>query len=524
MRRVLVLWLPAFRLERCGIEARAVAALVGEVKGAVRLVAVTPGALESGLRVGMTATEARGLVPEVQLLPEDPPGEGDDRRALVRALEVVSDRVGVLAPDVLVLDLSHTRKAHGGELPAAERAAGLLESFGHQVVGVVADDARVARALTWRGQRVTVVPPGAGAERLARLPIEALEPEPELLRALVAVGVETVGAFAALDPASVVGRYGVEAGKLHHAARGLPERTGAAVELVEGELPAVKTAMAGATTRAELAFALPGLLSVLCERLEELDLAVVRLRIVLWWDTPIDAGGAEGASSTAASVRIGRPTRSPKALDRLVRARLDRLDLAPAPDQPPIPIEELQLVVEEAAPELGWQPGLADRAEGGEPLPDLLSRLSDQLGEEAVFSPVLHDTWRPEKAWRPGPPVPSRIAPRRAPRGRAPKEDDPVALLEAHEHGHPLPRPSHLLTRPQPVDVACDEGAAPGPVRVRFDTSWRPVTRRAGPERLQGEWWERVPLDREYWSVEVDGRCAWLFRDEGGWALHGWFD
>lgn len=516
---MLLVQLPAFRLERCGFTATDVVGLLDVVKQAARLVALTPSAAELGLRRGMTAAEARALVPEVELIELDAVGEEEDRRALVRALEALSDRVGPApwsADDALVIDLTHSARALGGEEQAARRALELVGGFGHAAAVVVADDPRAALALATTlapGDEPLIVPAGELRPHLASLPVGALAAHApggeELLAALEAVGVETLGDFAALDPASVIGRYGAAAARIHGVARGGVDRR-APVELVEGDLPSVRTALAGATTRAEIAFALPGLLAVLCERLEELDLAVVRLRVVLHWELG-------DRRSTAVSVRIGRPTRSVRSLERLVRTRLERLDLG-SPDEPPVPIDELVLEVEEAASDRGWQPGLADRAEGGEPLPDLLSRLSDQLGEQALFSPVLADSWRPEASWAPGPFPSLRTA---SPRARSVPED-PVDLLEHREHDFPLPRPTLLLTRPVAVDVSCDEL---GPTRVRFEQSWRPIDRRAGPERLQGEWWSPTGwLDREYWSVEVDGRCAWIFRDGGGWAVHGWFD
>jgi protein ImuB len=221
------------------------------------------------------------------------------------------------------------------------------------------------------------------------------------------------------------------------------------------------------------------------------------------------------------SGRVGRPTRSARALERLVRARLDGVVVD-------APMDGITLEVVEAAPDAGWQPGLADRAEAGEPLPDLVARLADQLGDEALVAPVLADAWRPEGAWRAErfPPPPRLFPARGDARARGGAPGDPLEVQEAFEHDLPVPRPSLLLPEPLRLEVACDEGA---PVRVRLEHAWRPIERRSGPERLAGEWWDR-PFDREYWVVEVEGRTAWIFREAsplpatGSWSLHGWFD
>ena len=147
------------------------------------------------------------------------------------------------------------------------------------------------------------------------------------------------------------------------------------------------------------------------------------------------------------------------------------------------------------------------------------ARLGDQLGDDALFTPVLAAEWRPEAAWKPArypPPVLSATK-------RAPKVTDPVEIQERWEHGWPLPRPSLLLPMPERVEVAADHDR---PVRMRLQHGWRRVERSAGPERLTGQWWERTnPLNREYWVLEVEGRGMWVYRDPGEvWWLHGWFD
>ncbi len=512
--RYLVAWLPAFRLERCGFPAEAVAALVDEVRSAVRIVAATPAALELGLRPGVTATEARALAPDVELLPLDAAAEQEDRAALLRAAEAVSDRVLFPWEDALAAEISHTARAFGGERAAAEHARALLAGLGHEVRVAVADDPLAALALASGrpGDAVFVSPPGSP---LGGLSVSALRPSAGLRESLRAVGVRACAELAALPAASVAGRYGPEGARLRRVAAGEHVGLVEPSDVGSADTIRVSAALPGVTTRGELLFALPGLLGLLVRRLAAVDRAAVRLRVVL---------GFEGGARRAGSVRLGRPTRAVDRLERAIRARLDALVVDPGAEQPAVPIEELRLEVEEASPDAGWQPGLTDRAEGGEPLPDLLARLSDQLGPGALFRPIPADAWRPESSWRPAAfPAPAWAPP------PAPPPPDPVASLERREHDHPIPRPALLLDPPARVDVVTDER---GPIRVRLPLAtadqgvpaWSPVRRRSGPERLFGEWWTRAPLDREYWSVEVDGRAAWVFRDASGWSLHGWFD
>jgi protein ImuB len=523
--RYLVAWLPAFRLERCGLAASDVAALVDEVKSAVRIVSATPAALELGLRPGVTATEARALAPDVQLLPVDPVGEREDRAALLRAAEAVSDRVVFAWDDALVAEISLTTSALGGERAVVERARTLLASFGHELRLAVADDPLAALGLaTGRvGDDGYLHPPGLP---LGDLLLLALRPSEGLRDAFRVVGLRTCAELAALSASSVAGRYGAEGLRLYRVARGAHVGLGDVEDVGSDDEIRVSTALAGATTRGELLFALPGLLALLVQRLAAQDLAVVRLRVVLGLDTPQDSAGGRRVGS----IRLGRPTRSIPRLERAIRARLDTLVTDPGSELPATPIDELRLEVEEAAPEVGWQPGLTDRAEHREPLPDLLSRLADQLGPDAVFRAVPAAVWRPEASWRAAAfPAPTLVSGRRPRPGGRP--DDAVDEQEHREHTHPLPRPALLLERPERLEVVVDGG---GPARVRLPVStlgdrdaptWLPVVRRAGPERLYGEWWTPTVLDREYWVVELEARAAWIFRDPAGaWSLHGWFD
>lgn len=326
-RRFLVVHLPAFRLERCGYGPDDPVALVGERSsggwrasgslrsGATRLVVCSTFARSSGLRPGMTATEARALAPDVELVPWDPAGEEEDRASLRARFEALSDRVNHLGdpawPDALVVELTHV--ARGRELEWAQHGVSLARELGHTCRAAVADDPLAARAVAeWSApdDGAVVVPVGGGREQLGTLPVAALITAEDLRESLVAVGVDTVGQWAALDPAAVASRYGPTAARLHRVARG---GCGGLVELslpTEDGAPIARVSLPGATTRQELGFVLVGLLAELSERLAARDLAAVRLRVVLHLDAP-DEVGVAFASFT---VRVGRATRSPRAL------------------------------------------------------------------------------------------------------------------------------------------------------------------------------------------------------------------
>jgi protein ImuB len=155
-------------------------------------------------------------------------------------------------------------------------------------------------------------------------------------------------------------------------------------------------------------------------------------------------------------------------------------------------------------------------AEGDEDLAPLIDRLSNRLGEAAV--------WRAEA-------FPSH-APERAVRRRP-----PLSRVEAGE-GWPLerPRPVRLFRRPEPVEVVALVPDDP-PILFRWRGRAHRVRRAEGPERLGQEWW-RLPFEtcdpasaRDYYRVEDEaGGRFWLFRAglynaeaRPSWWLHGLF-
>lgn len=496
--RFLALHLPAFRLERCGYGADEVAALIAEERNAMRLVALTPAAREQGLARGMTVSQARSLVPTLPMELLEPDAEAHDRGEMLRAFERLSDQLQPLGPQDLVLEIARSTRAHGGELAVLEKAHSIAELLGHHLQAAISDDPIGALALARRS--AGIVPAGHMAEALAPLPTADLA-SPQLVQTLRTLGIVDLGAFARLDPASVAGRYGPEGLRVHRIARG--QRTPVAegtLAWAPERLPIVRTPLAGATTSLQIQFVLPGILGQLAEALASKDLAVVQLRCGLH---------LERGNPVTFGVRVGRPTRDPRTLERLLRARLATVQVG-------APVEELSLEVREAVPEQGWQPGLTDRSERGEPLPDVLARLLDALGPDAVFAAEPVDTWSPERAWQP---TPFQLMP--PVRHPLPPPDDPVALQERWEDGLRWARPTQLLERPEVIEVHL-EGRVP--TAVLLPRGWQRIERVEGPEELSGDWWNpQLAWQRSYWVAHLRDRRAWIFQAEELWYLHGWF-
>jgi protein ImuB len=406
--------------------------------------------------------------------------------------------------DAIAIDITDTRHLFGGDQACIDRAVDILGDVGHRCRVIVVDGDRAgasaaARALAVQTDRHRIVPLGGLAAALASIPVQIMRCSLRLEDGLRAVGVRTLGELARLSAASVACRYGAEGLTLLQMARGdrVPDPCDSLEpsgrEVFDG--PSVRAQLSAPAVRAEaVQLTLDRLLERLCEALQTTESAAVRiqLRLVL-----------EAAPDTLLSIRLGRPGRDPATVGPLIRRRLEDLQVS-------APVVEVGLDVLESCPYHGRQHGLLDRSEALEPLPELVARLLDTLGEDALFRAQTADVHRPEAAWK-----------------QLPFESSqPGELFDRHtpEPIDRLPRPTLLLPEPRPLRVQLD--AADDVAGLEVEGRWVRVDASVGPERLSGEWWTLDPFERDYHRVALaDGRVGWIFldRETGDWWLHGWF-
>jgi hypothetical protein len=203
--RYIVATLPTFRLQRLGYHDHCAAILLSGRGGVV--LAMTAAAR----RIGATASEPKGA----RVVYLSPKAEADSLEALM--LDVSPDlRTFALPPDAFGAEVVDADEDHA----VASRLLDRLSARGYQARVVVADDPGVALAVSaWTKKAMTVLPIGTGLATVPYLPIEALGMPAELVAQLTALGVRTVGAFAAL-PREALGRFGPTALGCHTLARG----------------------------------------------------------------------------------------------------------------------------------------------------------------------------------------------------------------------------------------------------------------------------------------------------------------
>lgn len=264
-----------------------------------RVTACSAAARADGVRVGIREREAQLRCPNLITLPHDP--EVDTRRfaPLLTSIEHWVPGVEPIRPGLVAVRARGPARYYGGEISAAIALHELISGLGFPETRVAIADGRFAAEQATRASssdaEVTapspdtrIVPTDSTARFLAPLPVSRAA-DAELARTLQSLGIDTLGALAALPEPSVRERFGPAGIRAHRLASGLaethideirprtpPEDFSVHIEL---EPPA-----AGAD---HLAFACSALTDRFDERLRTAGLVCTEVRIELTDDTGI---------------------------------------------------------------------------------------------------------------------------------------------------------------------------------------------------------------------------------------------
>ena len=240
----------------------------------------------------------------------------------------------------------------------------------------IADDPFTAAVAAELADPTCIVEPGGSAAFLAPLPVRLLG-RPELSDVLVRLGIDTLGAFADLPEADVLGRFGAEGRRAQCLAAGTDERP-----LAPREPPAdwsVSTEIDPPADRADqVAFCARALAEQLHRRLEDAGMSCVRV--------VVEAETADGEKLAHLWRHEGGMTAADIA-DRVHRLLDGRLAVSGA-FRPSGGIVRLALAGDEVIPARGRQLGFwGGEAEADERAVRVATRLCGRLGVDAVRVP-----------------------------------------------------------------------------------------------------------------------------------------
>lgn len=453
----------------------------------------------------MKRAAAQALVPSLRLLERDP-------RAECRALESVAAWMQQFTPSVsLQSDLIFDPAFEG--LDESPSPCGLLAEVApslHCFGGFRALLARVRDGLRSLGYRVRIgAAPTAGAawllarhrdasfassarleQRIGALPARLLARTREQRELLDSIGVREVRDLLALPRAAIARRLG---------ARLLDD-----IDRALGRLPEPRQCFEAAPLF-DLRIELPAQV----EHAEALLFAARRLIDPMTGWLAARQGAIHafalhaehgGHEDTRLEIRLGDPSRDPERLLSLLREKLVVTRL-------PEPARALRLHCEDivarpdASAELFPSPPTAQ-----ENLRRLVERLQARLGPGHVQRVRTAADHRPESAYR--------------------VETVDAPALEAKRRGESVPPPMTALPRPLWLLER------PIPLAERNNRPWWHSALRllAGPERIEGGWWDGSLTQRDYFIAEDDAHVLyWIYRERPGpdsrrgWFVHGKF-
>jgi len=480
-------------------------AFTHKVKGALRLTAVDQAARSLGLEQGMALADARARVPMLETAEHD---EAADRAWLEQLADGCIHYTPLVAldpPHGLILDVSGCAHLFGGERGLAAHVEARMAALRMTARLAFADTPRAAHALA----RYQALAARDEAAAIRKLPVAALELDPEATQGLLRAGFKSVGELAKRPMAGIAARFGAQA------VTALRELLGEASRPIEPRIPATpilaERRFAEPVARTEYAIAVLGeLVAEAAWQLEQRHEGGRRFEACFF--------RSDGLVRPL-MIETSRPTRDPALVIRLMNERIDSLN---DPIDPGFGFDLIRLSVPVTEPlavtQLKLEGGAAKEAE----VAALIDRLSTRLGRARVCRLVAQDTHIPEQMQLALPFV--EAAP-------------PAAGWPASTPGEPPLRPLHLFDPPQPIEVMASVPDGP-PHRFRWRRKFHEVRRFEGPERIASEWWRRkdgavdkAGLTRDYYRVEdARGRRFWVFRhglfDEKPnpkWYLHGLF-
>ncbi len=473
--------------------------ILAEAIGQRQLIAAAcPAALALGLVPGMAITQARALVPDLDIRPADPGADGAVLDGLT--LHAVRHWTPTAAPsgaDGLWLDLSGAAHLHGGEVRFCARLVRFCRRFGYTARVAVAGTPGAAHALARYGREaVTIVPTGGEAQAISALPPAALRLSPDAITAAQRFGFDRIADLLPMPRGPLARRLGLASVTRLDAALGRVAEP--IVPVVPKETPVAKRRLLEPIGTAEaIEQVIADLLADMILLLQARGRGVRTLVLLL---ERIDGSEQRLAIGTACA------TRDAAHLARLFHLRIERID-------PGDGIETMRLAATRTDP-LGAT-AVAGDLTGEAAVPDvatLVDQIAGRVGEAALFTAAPVESDVPERAVHRAPP------------------------LEAPTGWPAWRRPARLLSRPEPLTGVLALLPDAPPRRFTWRGQVHAVVAGDGPERIHGEWWRRdgeVWAVRDYFRVEDErGARFWLFRRGDGvepatgdfsWYLHGLF-
>lgn len=481
----------------------------------------------------MTLADARALVPELKVKKAAPAADlralkGLARWAVRYTPWVNIEGVNVDGSDGLILDISGCGHLFGGEDALSADISARLRGFGLAHRLAVAPTRGAAWALARYGADSDAVTSMDGnsvdsiLENLGSYPVEALRINPDVALTLRRLGLKTIAQVADIPRIALKRRFPSRSSAEAVLLR-LDQTLGEAGEPVSPLTPAPAfrtraTFPEPVTNPAVIAQALDGLLHDLMAVLEADNMGARRLGLMAW---------CVDGSVSHIGLGTSRPSRDAGHLSFLFREKLEQLEIKDGIDLLLLSAEGVEVLPRQQISLVSARISARASAEAsGVPVSQLVDRLSNRLGGQAVHRSILCESHIPERAEN------RQIILDMKPPTRARNQH----LQRPMRPMRPV-RPVRLFENPEPMDVIAEVPDGP-PLRFRWRRMSVRVALAEGPERISPEWWRHVSREaggamakditknmardiagdiardtRDYYRLEDDlGRRFWVYR------------
>ncbi len=472
----------------------------------MRIFATNSAAHIAGIKPAMRLSDARAICHQLQVRQHQAKADTDEMSRIACWLERYTPSVQIHGPDTILLDITGSAHLFGGENPMLTNLRHRLVQIGYTTRLGLADTIGAAFALVRYGEKdITIIAPDKLHQGLAFLPVRALRLSPEQADSLYGLGLKTIGNLFDIPRASLARRFsGVRDGA--SVLKRLDQALGLCHEPLQPQRhpPSLRFSL----NPAEPCLHHDGIKAVfdiLLDRLlAKLEREMQGLRKLSFRCFYTDGG------EKCLSASFAKPCRVKKHIEILFNDQLIDID-------PRFGLDGFVLSADLTDKVQAFQNGLLEEGhhQTGK-LSELIDRLVNRLGKDAIFQVEGYQSHLPERA-----------------QNRVPVLQQAVNKPKPPHHPR---RPITIFTHPETIEVIAEIPEGP-PMRFHWRRVLRQVTRARGPERIAPEWWSGgsgTARTRDYYEVEdIGGQRYWLFRaglyDEPvpasppHWHIHGLF-
>jgi protein ImuB len=465
--------------------------LVSSQRGRTVIESVNALAMDKGILPGMVLADCKAIFPELQVLHAEP----GKTEKLLHALAEWSIRYTPFAavdlPEGLILDTNGCTHLWGGEMEYLENIRTKLGILGYTIRAAIADTIGAAWAAARFGNPLVIIKSKGQREALRHLPPAALRLDPEILARLKKLGLQCIDSFMDMPRPVLRRRFGPS----------LPLRIGQAlgqeIEMVIPIKPVEPyqerlSSHEPIVTAAGITIALERLLESLSMRLKAEGMG---LRRAVFMAYRVDGNIQQ------IEIGTGYPSRNTAHIFRLFEHEIATLEPALGFELFVLEASKVEAITDEQA--AIWDAS----SHNDQQVSELLDRVAAKVSPDVISRYLPAEHYWPERSVKPA-----------------------ISLWEkpATHWRSDLPRPIHLLPRPEIIEVTATLPDYP-PMLFRYKGKLFQVAKSDGPERIEQEWWLADGLYRDYYGVEDEnGARYWLFRSgpfdtEPEWFIHGFF-